>query len=70
MMKEVSEEKFNRLLEKHIDLKPCKRCGYPTGEIVVRLPIYGRYGAVSDAVTAEQKPKYTACLIQCSAVSE
>ena len=30
MMKEVSEEKFNRLLEKHIDLKPCKRCGYPT----------------------------------------
>ena len=43
-MKEVSEEKFNRLLEKHIDLKPCKRCGYPTGEIVVRLPIYGKCG--------------------------
>ncbi len=44
-MKEVSEEKFNRILEKHIDLKPCKRCGYHAAEIVVRMPIYGRYGA-------------------------
>lgn len=44
-MKEVSEEKFNRLLEKHIDLKPCKRCGYHTGEIAVRMPMYGKYGA-------------------------
>lgn len=45
-MKEFSEEIFNRILKKHIDLKPCTRCGYPSGEIVVRLPMYGRYGAV------------------------
>ena len=44
-MNEVSKEKFDAIIKKHISLKKCKRCGYITPEVVVKMPQYGKYGA-------------------------
>lgn len=44
-MKIVSEEKFDSIMNKRIELNKCKKCGHIAPEIVVRMPLYGRYGA-------------------------
>lgn len=43
---DVSRAVFAATMERSIHLKECARCGWLGGEILVRMPYYGRFGAV------------------------
>lgn len=45
-MKEVSRLTFNKIIGNSVLLKECKYCGVAMGEIIVKLPWYGRFGAL------------------------
>ena len=45
-MKILSKQRFDKIIDESIKLNKCKRCGHGgIGDIIVKLPWYGRVGA-------------------------
>lgn len=42
-VKEVSKKKFDALYDKRIDLKKCPVCENYDAEIIIPMPVYGKY---------------------------
>lgn len=45
-MESITSQTFDKILSKSVHLKQCKYCHTAFAEIVVKLPWYGRYGAM------------------------
>lgn len=43
-MRTVTKEKFGAIMNKSIHLGECPKCGAGGGEILVRMPWYGKFG--------------------------
>lgn len=45
MMRELKPKKFDKIMSKHISLGQCSICGHGGGDILVRIPWFGKVGA-------------------------